>query len=147
VRDARYRYIRNFTPDRPFLQPNEYKARQYPLWTLLPKLHAEGKLTPAQAALCAPRMPEEELYDLEIDPHEVRNLAASAEHAGVLQRLRQVLEKWMVETDDQGRTPEPAELVKNKGVTKPATHPQTGYTIEPRPAATPQNPSRRLESQ
>ena len=25
VRDARYRYIRNFTPERPFLQPNDYK--------------------------------------------------------------------------------------------------------------------------
>jgi N-sulfoglucosamine sulfohydrolase len=25
VRDARYRYIRNFTPDRPFLQANEYR--------------------------------------------------------------------------------------------------------------------------
>ena len=136
VRDERFRYIRNFTPDRPFLQPNEYKARQYPLWTLLPQLYAEGKLTPAQAALCAPRMPEEELYDLETDPHEIRNLAGSAGHEMVIERLRQVLEKWMVETDDQGRTPESAELIKNKGVTKPGTHPQTGYTIEPRPAAT-----------
>jgi Ca2+-binding RTX toxin-like protein len=46
VRDSRYRYIRNFTPDRPFLQANDYKQRQYPVWTLLPQLKAEGKLAP-----------------------------------------------------------------------------------------------------
>ena len=44
VRDARYRYIRNFTPDRPFLQANEYKEKSYPVWNLLKELHAAGKL-------------------------------------------------------------------------------------------------------
>ena len=64
VRDARFRYIRNFTPDRPFLQANAYKEKSYPVWNLLKQLHAAGKLTPAQDRLCAPTMPEEELYDL-----------------------------------------------------------------------------------
>ena len=68
VRDARYRYIRNFTPERPFLQANAYKEQQYPVWNLLKELHAEGKLTPVQEVLCAPTMPEEELYDLDADP-------------------------------------------------------------------------------
>jgi len=130
VRDTRYRYIRNFTPDRPFLQPNNYKAKQYPLWTLLPQLQAEGKLTPEQAALCAPTMPEEELYDLETDPHEVRNLAASREHAEVLGRLRGVLKKWIIETDDQGRNLEPEELVKRQGRTTANTHLHSGYTMD-----------------
>lgn len=130
VRDNRYRYIRNFTPERPFLQFNQYKQTQYPAWTLLPKLHAEGKLTPAQAALCAPTMPPEELYDLEKDPHQVNNLAGLAEHAEVLQRLRGVLEKWIADTDDQGRVLEPEELAKNQGVTKPGTPAGKGYTQE-----------------
>src|SRR5205085_3396246 len=56
VRDKRYRYIRNFTPERPFLQANEYKERQYPVWNLLKQLHAEGKLTPEQDALCQATM-------------------------------------------------------------------------------------------
>ncbi|MHA3770554.1 sulfatase family protein [Verrucomicrobiota bacterium sgz303538] len=128
VRDSKYRYIRNFTPERPFLQANNYKAKQYPLWTLLPKLNAEGKLTPAQAALCAPTMPAEELYDLESDPHEIRNLAAAPEHKATLERLRNVLENWITETNDQGREMEPEELVRNQGITKPGTHPNTGYT-------------------
>jgi arylsulfatase A-like enzyme len=130
VRDSRYRYIRNFTPDRPFLQANDYKQRQYPVWTLLPQLKAEGKLTPAQAFLCAPTMPREELYDLQGDPHEICNLAASPAHQAVLLRLRSVLEDWIEETGDQGRQLEPPDLAARKGVTKATTHPNAGYAPE-----------------
>jgi arylsulfatase A-like enzyme len=111
VRDDRYRYIRNFMPEKPFLSPNAYKAAEYPLWTLLPKLHAEGRLTPAQAALCAPSMPPEELYDLHTDPHEIHNLAADPRHAAKLRQLRAVLEEWIRTTDDQGRFPETPEAM------------------------------------
>lgn len=109
VRDARYRYIRTFTPEVPFFAPNAYKARQYPAWTLMPQLHAQGKLTPEQAFLCQPRQPEEQLYDLEADPHQVRNLVGSTQpgHTAALKRLRAELEDWMVRTDDKGRIPEP----------------------------------------
>jgi arylsulfatase A-like enzyme len=135
ARDARYRYIRNFTPERPFLQPNEYKERAYPVWNLLKELHAAGKLTPPQAFLCAPTMPAEELYDLETDPHEVRNLAQSPKHQRVLNRLRAALDHWIEATDDQGRALEPPELAARKGVTKSTTPPNTGYTHDVSPAA------------
>lgn len=105
VRDARYRYIHNFTPWVPFLARNEYKEKQYPVWTLLPKLYAEGKLTPPQAAMCQPTMPEEELYDMETDPWQLNNLAKSTNptHQAALKRLRDVLDRWIVDTDDHGR--------------------------------------------
>ena len=105
VRDERFRYLRNFTPWVPFLAFNEYKTLQYPVWTLLPKLHAEGKLTPPQEFLCQPTRPAEELYDLQNDPWELHNLANSPqpEPRAALQRLRGVLEKWIEETNDQGR--------------------------------------------
>lgn len=119
VRDARYRYIRNFTPERPFLQANAYKERQYPVWNLLKDLNAAGKLTPAQARLCAATMPPEELYDLESDPYEIHNLANDPAHRATLERLRGVLEAWIEETDDQGRVLEPEELVRNQGLTRP----------------------------
>jgi arylsulfatase A-like enzyme len=79
------------------------------VWNLLKELHAQGKLTPPQAFLCQPRMPDEELYDLANDPHEIVNLAGSnaPEHQAALKRLRAELERWIVETDDQGRFPEP----------------------------------------
>jgi arylsulfatase A-like enzyme len=133
VRDARYRYIRNFTPERAFLQANEYKEKQYPVWNLLKELHAAGALTPAQARLCAPNMPAEELYDLDRDPHEIDNLAGSSEHAEVLSRLRAALEKWIDDTNDQGRQLEPPELAARKGVTKAGTNPNKGYTLDGEP--------------
>lgn len=126
VRDARYRYIKNFLPDRPFFQANAYKEKQYPGWTLIPQLAKEGKLNPVQAALAAPTMPPEELFDLTADPHETNNLAASKnpDHVAALSRLRGVLEKWIEESNDQGRTPEPDEVAKNKGATKPGPAPK-----------------------
>ena len=82
-----------------------YKEKQYPVWNLLKELHTQGKLTPAQAALCAPTMPDEELYDTDADPFEIHNLAQSTDpaHQAALKRLRAELEKWITETDDQGR--------------------------------------------
>lgn len=120
VADRRYRYIRNFTPATPFLAFNAYKEKQYPVWTLLPRLHKEGKLTPAQAFLCRPRMPDEELYDLQEDPHQIRNLAEVPAHQATLKRLRGVLEDWIDRTGDQGRTLEPREVVEreSRGVPK-----------------------------
>ena len=110
VRDDRYRYIRNFTPEVPFLATNAYKAKQYPVWNLLPELHAQGKLTPAQEFLCQPRMPDEELYDLQNDPWEIHNLATSTrpEDQAALKKLQAALEKWIADTNDQGRFPEKA---------------------------------------
>ena len=126
VRTERYRYIRNFTPERPFLQKNDYKERQYPLWTLLPELDAAGKLTPIQKFLTETTMPEEELYDVAADSHETKNLAGSTEHAGVLKELRGVLELWIEESDDQGRQLEPPEIAAAKGATKAGSDPNAG---------------------
>lgn len=128
VRDARYRYIRNFTPDRPFLQPNGYKEGSYPVWNLLKELDARGKLTPTQKVLTAPTMPPEELYDLDVDPHEIRNLVSSddPEHRAALERLRGVLGRWIEQTDDQGRVPEPAEVAAARGATRSGTDPNAG---------------------
>jgi N-sulfoglucosamine sulfohydrolase len=125
VRDARYRYIRNFMPERPLLQANNYKETQYPVWNLLKELAAQGKLSPEQAVLTASTMPAEELYDLENDPHEVHNLADSADprHQAALERLRGVLARWIEESGDQGRTPEPPEVAAAKGLTKPGGKP------------------------
>jgi N-sulfoglucosamine sulfohydrolase len=139
VRDKQYRYIRNFTPERPFLQPNAYKQRQYPVWTLLPQLAAQGKLTPAQAKLVAPTMPSEELYDLDADPYEIDNLVKSTkpEHEAALKRLRAVLNKWIEETNDQGRVLEPPSLAAARGVTKPGGNP-SAEAIRPAETTRPQ---------
>lgn len=106
VRSQRHRYIRNYMPNKPFLQTNRYKEASYPVIWVMRKLHAQGKLTPAQEALMAPTRPAEELYDLQNDPYEIQNLADSAEHQGILEELRGVLDKWIEESNDQGQIPE-----------------------------------------
>jgi arylsulfatase A-like enzyme len=120
VRDARYRYIRNFTPERPFLQPNQYKEAQYPVWNLIKELHEQGRLNAVQEVLAAPRMPAEELFDLQADPHEIVNLATVPAHQSTLARLRRVLDQWIEESNDQGRTLESKETIDREWT--PATN-------------------------
>lgn len=100
VRDARYRYILNLTPERSLMSPNAYKAEQYPAWNHLRALAAEGKLPPAATAFAAPAAAPEELYDLEADPEQLVNLASNPAHAAVLTRLRTALADWRKVIDD-----------------------------------------------
>ncbi len=111
VRDAQYRYLRNFMPERPFLQINRYKEWSYPVLGLLRELHAAGELEGPAATLMAPNRPAEELYDLVNDPDEVHNLAGSEEHQAAQERLRAALDTWIVETNDRGRFAEAAEEI------------------------------------
>jgi arylsulfatase A-like enzyme len=111
VRTQQYSYIRNFMPERPFLQTNRYKEATYPTIWVLRKLDSEGSLTPTQAVLLAPTRPPEELYDLIADPYEIENLANSPSHQEVLEELRDALGVWIVESDDQGRIPEDPAVV------------------------------------
>lgn len=101
VRDDRYKLIVNFMPERPYTQKNAYKERAYPMLREMKQLHAEGKLTPAQARFMAPSKPREELYDLKNDPHELNNLAESSAHGKIKRDLRGALDKWMKECDDR----------------------------------------------
>lgn len=112
VSDGRFHYIRNFTPGAGFLTLNRYKEKCFLVKPLMRKLHAEGKLTGPAADLMKP-FPEEMLYDIQADPHEIKNLAASKlpEHQQALCEMRAALETWMVETGDRGGIPEAADVV------------------------------------
>ncbi|MCI0457650.1 MAG: hypothetical protein L0Z62_11820, partial [Gemmataceae bacterium] len=110
VRTDRFKYIRNFYPNRPHLQPNRYKDNK-PIVKKLRELHDAGKLDELQEKLLfAPTRPTEELYDLQADPFEVKNLAGSPAYRQTLEELRARLERWMQETNDRGREPEPAKM-------------------------------------
>ena len=111
VRTKRYKYIRNFFPERPYTYFNAYKKQQYPVLTLMEMLYEKGELTPEQENFMKPTRPAEELYDLQNDPHEVHNIAESAEHQQALRELRNKLDAWIEETGDQGEIPEDEEVV------------------------------------
>jgi arylsulfatase A-like enzyme len=110
VRDARFHYIRNFTPGTGFATLNRYKEKCFLVQPLMRELLAAGKLSGPPAELMQP-FPDELLYDTATDPHEIRNLAALAEHRETLARLRAALDAWIVETGDLGVWPEPPEVI------------------------------------
>lgn len=111
VRSSRYKLIRNFMPDRPYTQFNEYITRQYPTQGVLKELHAAGKLDGIQSQWMAPAKPEIELYDHITDPHEVDNLVDAPKLRKVQSDLVSRLDEWIISTNDQGRIPEPKEVI------------------------------------
>lgn len=107
VRTQNFKYIRNYLPERPLLQPNAYKDSKAILQRLR-ELHAAGQLDELSTRLLfAERRPDEELYDLTADPYETHNLAHDPRYRAVLEDLRQRLAAWEEQTGDRGRHPEP----------------------------------------
>lgn len=99
VRTRDFKYIRNFHPDKPYLQHSSYKKLMYPVETVMKVMHAEGKY---DSLLMAETRPAEELYDLKTDPWEMNNIANDPIHADQLAALRKAVDEWIVETNDQG---------------------------------------------
>lgn len=95
VRDARFRWIRNLTPEKGLFEPNAYKAAQYPAWNLVQRLGREGKLTGPSQTLVQPTLPPVALYDIENDPHQLVNLANDSASKPVRDRLDFALREWM----------------------------------------------------
>ncbi|MEW7280339.1 sulfatase [Aquimarina sp. 2201CG1-2-11] len=110
VRTERFKYIKNFYPNRSYMQPNyrdEWESTQ-----LLRKLYAEGKLNELQSRIFKDNRPEEELYDLVLDPNEINNLATNVEYQNELKRHREILNNWIKKTGDKGQYPEDKENLK-----------------------------------
>ncbi|HEX7901922.1 MAG TPA: sulfatase [Planctomycetota bacterium] len=93
ARSLKYKYIRNdyhdlpMTPSADIVRSPTYKA-----------MKADVK----------PR-PEEELYDLESDPHELENLAGDSRYQRILGKIEDALEEWEASTKDvkpAARTPD-----------------------------------------
>jgi len=100
----KYKYLRNFLTDRPYMQ-SSYKD-PWPVSKEFRRRMAAGEMMGAQKLFFGDEKPAEELYDLSNDPHEIHNLAKDPEHAEELERHRELLAKWMKDTDDKGQYPE-----------------------------------------
>ena len=86
TRDKRYIYIRNYNPHKIYGQHIAYMW-SLPSTLVWEQLYKEGKLRPPQTCFWETKPPEE-LYDLQADPDEVKNLASSAAHSSTLERFR-----------------------------------------------------------
>ena len=105
VRSQRFKYIKNYFSQRPYLQPNRYKDAK-PIIITMRQLYQTGKLNQAQSLIMAEIRPKEELYDLVKDPFELNNLAYDQSYKKQLLEHRVALEKWIKDTGDQGQNPE-----------------------------------------
>lgn len=105
VRTTEMKYIRNFHPDLPMYRPVAYRE-QMPVMQELLRLNQEDMLSADQALWFRTQRPEEELYDLRTDPHELHNLAEDPAYADQLLSLRKACTSWMTEIGDLGKIPE-----------------------------------------
>ena len=97
----RFKYLRNFLTDRPYMQP-QYRDP----WAVTKKLRAMasgGQLDAVQLAFYGESRPSEELYDLDADPHETKNLAGDPAFADALAKHRALLSEWIKKSGDQGQ--------------------------------------------
>jgi len=101
VSDGRFRYIRNFVTDQPYLIANAYRER-IPMTQDLYALRGRDDVPAAQWQMAATERPQEELYDSQSDPWETNNLAESPEHAKRIARMRAELQSWLKATGDLG---------------------------------------------
>lgn len=111
VSDGRFKYIRNYMPEKPNYQKIQYRL-QNPLMVHLLELNENGALNENQARWFAQSKPEEELYDTQSDPWEFTNLAGNPDYAEKLAELRKAHEDWVANYGDKGALNE-MEMVRN----------------------------------
>lgn len=102
IRSKKYKLIHNLMPERAWLQYSGYKEDMYPMLAEMNILNMEGKLNEDQAKFFAPTKPEFELYDLENDPHELKNLANDPYFGAIKDQLLEELYVWRKSINDQG---------------------------------------------
>lgn len=101
VSDGRFKYIKNYMPEKPNYQNIAYRLSN-PLMVHLLELHEEGKLDKNQERWFDESKPAEELYDTKVDPYEFNNLAENPDYTDKLTELRNAHLKWVEEYGDMG---------------------------------------------
>ncbi len=132
VRDKRYRYVRNYRPNEPYVKPMAYRDRQA-IMQELSRLIAEGALGEDQWQLSARSKPLEEFYDTWVDPDEVNNLATEPSHFQKMSEMRAALDGWTFMCNDPLDLSE-HELVRTRVYPPDGRQPTTAtptVTLEP----------------
>ncbi len=125
ARDKRYKYLRNYKPDLPFVQNIQYR-KQIPMMNVLYTYEEEDRFQGVQKLWWRESKPEEELYDTREDPYEFHNLAEDPQYREKLEELSKAMDRWQKKYGDKGFIEE-KQLLKEmwQGDTKPVTAPVT----------------------
>ncbi|MDB4614222.1 sulfatase [bacterium] len=108
VRGERYKLIESLLPDA--IHPDyaktieklhgDFTKQKYSGTLDLNAVIASARPAAKAAYALMRKPPRYQLYDLDQDPHEFKNLAADPRHAATLSELKQRLAKWRTETND-----------------------------------------------
>ncbi len=126
IRDTSFKYIKNYYPDLPNT-PSADALRSSTFQKML-VMRQDDELSDDQMACFRQPRPQEELYEVAIDPYELNNLANNPEYGAILAQMRLRLEEIRNRTNDRlpgKRTPD--EFERDTG--KP-----TDARIRPRPS-------------
>ncbi|HEY1114344.1 MAG TPA: sulfatase-like hydrolase/transferase [Chitinophagaceae bacterium] len=104
VRNQRFRYVRNYAPQKIYGQQVEYQW-QAPSIRSWQSAFQNGSLNAVQSAFWKQK-PAEELYDVVADPHNITNLASNKTYAPVLKQMREEARQLILNTRDAGFIPE-----------------------------------------
>lgn len=104
ITDGRWKYIRNYEPDRPRFQSLTFPLKQAGQRAQLQEFIA-GNTTPLQSAHFLPQ-PSEELYDTWNDPYEIENLVSDPSAVLHLHALQKKLDAHILKSHDLGFIPE-----------------------------------------
>jgi len=102
VRDARYRYVRNLSPEIAFTNA----ATQDPTFDTWRAMAAAGNEGAQRLVNDYQHRPAEELFNCEEDPWNRTNLIADPTLATVRDELRTALDAWMKQQGDEGQVTE-----------------------------------------
>ena len=101
VRSKKFKYFKNFNPEKPYYLPLAFRERLPSMKELL-RMRDAGELDEYQALWFRKSKPEEELFDIENDPHELNNIANNPQYTEVLTAMREECISWMNVIDDKG---------------------------------------------
>ncbi|WP_373399264.1 sulfatase-like hydrolase/transferase [Algoriphagus halophilus] len=116
VTDGDYIYIRHYMPHLPYIQPGFIFSDVKVAFKALRDLEKAGKTNAEQQKLWEPK-PIEELYDLNQDPYETRNLANDPAFEQIKSKLKNQLHDWILETHDLGLLAEPEYMIRSSNST------------------------------
>lgn len=101
VRDKQFKYIRHYDPNQPMFLQVAYRD-QMDVMQELYRLRDLEQLTATQQIWFAAHRPEEQLFDVLADPHEVNDLAKSPEFEDKLLELRAINDQFVKAINDKG---------------------------------------------
>jgi len=98
VRDTRYKLIRNLAPENTYTIGGIHKGQPIESW----QADAANDYKLADRVKWLFKRPADELYDLQSDPEEMKNLARDSELAATKTKLQAQLDTWVAQQKDKG---------------------------------------------